>query len=120
MLDDEKLLDEAPLRFEMESERSKQLVNSYLSILIPPKQNRNFRRRPTQSSVVLSKRKMKKRAYADFQRKYKRKRKAAFDNLYSNNSVSEELSHDEVFGIWSQLLCKKSIKFVDQMAPVSR
>lgn len=52
---------------------------------------------------------MKRKQYTKFRRFYKKNRKKAFDSLYSNNSTSELLTPDIVFGYWQHLLTHTAI-----------
>lgn len=86
-------LDKALYDFENNSQNSKDLVNTYLSNIIKPnlrKSRKNYRPGDVEK---LSNRKLKKKKYADFMRLYKKKRKSAFESIYSNNSISKELLH---------------------------
>lgn len=89
---EEKMLDET-LCFESDNVKSKNLINNYLCLIIKPKPCRISKRRTAPPTAALSNRKLKRKLYADFQRKYQKKRKAAFDGLFSDNSISDDLSH---------------------------
>lgn len=57
----------------------------------------------------LSNRKLKKQRYASFQKLYKKNRKAAYDSLQNNNSISDSLKSSTVFSFWQHLLTHKSV-----------
>lgn len=92
------------------------MILAYLDGIIKPKQKSKNCRTNNKPKIdrKLSNRKLKKKKYADFQRLYKKKRKSAFDSLFTNNSIDDSLNQDQVFDYWSHLLCRKSVKFVDQ------
>ena len=54
----------------------------------------------------LSKRKQRKAEYAKLQRLYKKSRKAAYNRIVSNPSISPELDSQDVFHFWKHLLSK--------------
>lgn len=83
---------------------SEQLDVVYLNKSFPPvdEQKKNFK--PSKSNnKVLSKRKMKRQRYARFQKLHSKTRKVAFETLYNNNSIDEELDPIAVFSFWNQL-----------------
>lgn len=83
------LLDNALYSFEVYPVKSKFLVNSLLLSFIKPK---SLKKRSGFKKIVvkkLSKRKLRRKKYVDFQRLYKKKRKSAFDSLFSSNSISD-------------------------------
>lgn len=91
-------------------EKSKTLVKAYIDTLVKPLESclgRNVR--PNSTNKKLSNRKLKRIRYTKFQRFYKKNRKKAFDSLYGNNSTSDLLTSDIVFGYWKYLLTHKAI-----------
>lgn len=114
------LIDTALSCFEDDPNKRKELITEYLTTIIKPRVPRkSVRNNSPKPAPKLSNRKLKKKNYAEFQSRYKKKRKAAFDTLCSNNSVAEDLTHNQVLDFWSNLLCKKSVKFVGQPIPIS-
>lgn len=111
--ENEKYLDQALFCFENNPNHSKELIDTFLSNIIKPNPTQKRRIISKPKEKKLSNRKRKRKVYSDFQRLSKKKRKSAFANLYSNNSIDNSLQHDQVFDFWSHLLCKKSVKFVD-------
>lgn len=110
------LLDRAFGLFEEDAVAAKNLVVAFLNQFLHPvdevsKPSPQFQHsRPGhKNNNNLSNRKLKKQKYASFQNLYKKSRKADYDSLQNNNSISDTLSNSTVFSFWSHLLTHKSV-----------
>lgn len=87
------------------------LINSYLQNIIKEDvSGGRVRRRSVESRRKVSNRKQRRIQYTKFQRLYKKNRKKAYDSIYNNNSISENLDSTVVFGYWEDLLTHITIK----------
>lgn len=67
--EEKSLMDEALYCFEINPNRSKELIKAFLSTIIKPKPHRRSARNRPKAPQTLSKRKLKKKNYAEFQRR---------------------------------------------------
>lgn len=56
--------------------------------------------------IFISRRRQKKEKYAEIQKLYKKNRQAAYREIFKNTAISEDLSSDQVFAFWTNLVTK--------------
>ena len=108
----ELVLDEALKILDFDPLRARDLVERYLNLTLcdikqarPPDKPKK-RRRGAVVVSTLSKRKQRRADYANLQKLYRKSRKAAYNKIVSNNSISPLLETQNVFHFWKNLLTR--------------